>query len=317
MERPFDHILMIGFGGPTRPDQIQPFLKEVARGRKIPEERLKEVEQHYHQIGGCSPYNRHAFRLFEALRAELATEGFLLPIFIGMRNWHPFLKETLTQIQQLGLRQGLVIVLAPHRSEASFERYLQSLEEAKREIGAEAIQYEVVKPWHDHSLFIEAQAQLVRPLLDRLDPEQRKRSSLLFCAHSIPIEMANACRYRQEFRLSSARVAEALEFPRWSLGYCSRSGSVREPWLEPDVLEMLVRLKAQGDQGVILVPIGFLFDHTEVLYDLDGEAKGVAERQGLQFLRASTVMDHPKFIELFKSLIQEKLLELQGQTKGV
>ncbi len=302
----FDHILLIGFGGPTHPEEVKPFLEEVTRGLRIPEARLQEVERHYEQTGGSSPYNAHAFRLLEKLRQSLTAAGVALPVFIGMRNWHPFLKEAMQEIHQRGLRKGLGVILAPHRSPASFEKYLNSLEEAKRQAHAQAIQYEYLKPWHDHPLFIQAQADQVRAALNSLSAEERSAAHLLFSAHSIPLEMAQGCRYEQEFKESSALVAQELRRPVWVAAYQSRSGNPRQSWLEPDVLSVIRQLKGEGKSRALLVPIGFLFDHTEVVYDLDIEARLEAEKMELKYSRASTVMDHPKFVSMFTRLIQEQ-----------
>ena len=303
----FDHVLLIGFGGPTRPEEVKPFLEEVTRGLRIPEARLQEVVRHYELTGGSSPYNEHAFRLMEKLKPSLTAAGVTLPVFIGMRNWHPFLKETLQEIKQRGLRNGIGVICAPHRSPASFEKYLNNVEEAKQNAGAQEVLYDYVKPWHDHPFFIQAQADLVRAVLDLLSPQERTAAHLLFSAHSIPLEMAQGCRYEQEFRESSALVAQECAHAAWSIAYQSRSGSPRQPWLEPDVLALLRQMKEEGKRQVVLVPVGFLFDHTEVLYDLDIEARLEAERIGLKYSRASTVMDHPKFVSMFTRLIQEQI----------
>ncbi len=196
----FDHILLIGFGGPTRPDEVTPFLEEVTRGLRIPETRLQEVAHHYEQTGGSSPYNAHAFQLMKKLKPSLAAAGAALPVFIGMRNWHPFLKETMQEIKQRGLKKGLGLILAPHRSPASFEKYLNNVEEAKQNAGAQEVRYDYLKPWHDHPFFIQAQAEQIRIVLDSLDSPERSAAHLLFSAHSIPLDMAQGCRYEQELR---------------------------------------------------------------------------------------------------------------------
>ena len=290
-----DHLLLIGFGGPEKPEEVRPFLERLTQGTRIPEQRLREVESHYRVTGGFSPYNRHAERLAEKLRARL---GF--PVFLGMRNWRPFLADTLREIAGKGLRRGVAAVLAPHRSEASFGRYVKSLEASVREAAA-PVEYQIFPPWHNHPLFIEAQADRIRPLLNGA-----ARSHLLFTAHSIPLEMAKVSSYAAEIESSSRAVAGAVEAGRWSVAYQSRSGPPGQPWLEPDVLGEIRRLKMEGVSAVIAAPIGFLFDHTEVLYDLDVEAKQAAHREGLIFLRAPTVMDHPQFVRMFADLIKEQ-----------
>lgn len=320
----FDHVLIIGFGGPTQREEILPFLEHVARGRNIPEERLKEVSHHYEAVGGLSPYNAYTFQLAEKLKAALQADGFALPVFVGMRNWHPFLDEPLSDIKVRGLKKGVGIILAPHRSETSYERYIQNVNDARQAVGAAEVQYEYLKPWHDHPLFIQAQADEVRKILSPLSSPARKETHLLFSAHSIPLDMPGCARYQEGFRQSSALVASELGVDRWSIAYQSRSGNpsqlpragagrgdqaaigrLARPWCEPDVVSVIRQLASKGEKRVALVPVGFLCDNVEVLYDLDIEAREEAEKAGLQYLRARTVTDHPKFVSMLKTLILE------------
>ncbi len=314
MSASVDHILLIGFGGPPRPEDVTPFLEEVARGLNIPAARLAEVARHYERTGGASPYNEHAFRLFEKLLERLRASQVTLPIFIGMRNWHPFLRETIREIHEQRLCSGLGVILAPHRSYASFDRYLENVEDAKRQAGAEAIRYEYLRPWHNHPLFIQAQAARVREAFERMSPADQDDVHLLFSAHSIPVEMAAQSRYAQEVRESSSLVAQELSHKHWGIAYQSRSGNPNQPWLEPDVVSALRQLKARGTRDILVVPIGFLSDHTEVLYDLDVEAREEAERISVRYYRASTVMDHSKFVNMFTQLILEHLQRLSPAT---
>ncbi len=304
----FDHVLIIGFGGPTRREDIRPFLEHVARGRNIPEERLKEVLHHYERVGGFSPYNAYTFQLAEKLKTALQAEGAALPVFVGMRNWHPFLDETLSEIKIRGLKRGAGIILAPHHCETSYERYIQNVDEARKAVGAVETQYQYLKPWHDHPLFVQAQADEVKKILDTLSPAEQKRAHFLFSAHSIPLDMPGCTRYQEEFRQSSTLVSSELGLSRWSIAYQSRSGNPRQPWLEPDVVSVIKQLAEKGEKRVVLVPVGFLCDNVEVLYDLDVEAKEEAQKAGIHYLRARTVADHPKFVSMLKTLILEASL---------
>jgi len=296
-----DHALLIGFGGPERPEEVRPFLEQFTRGTRIPEERLREVEFHYRVTGGFSPYNSHARRLFGKLKEQLE-----IPLFLGMRNWKPFLADTLRGIVDRGLRSGLAVVLAPHRSEASFGRYLESLQSAVREAGV-PVEYRTLPPWHDHPGFVGAQAQRIRPLWG-----DGAGKHLLFTAHSIPLEIAKASSYVEEIEASGRAVAGVVGAARWSVAYQSRSGPPGQPWLEPDIRAEIRRLKTDGVRAIVAAPVGFLFDHTEVLYDLDVEAKQVAGQEGLLFLRAPTVMDHPQFVRMFAELIQKQVQLVPG-----
>ena len=303
----FDHILVIGYGGPTKPQEVRPFLEHVTRGKQIPEARLQEVLRHYEAVGGRSRYNDDTFKLARRLEHTLRRRGSTHPVFVGMRNWHPFLDDVIGAIRRRGLTRGLGIVLAPHRSPASFDEYLKSVEKVEAHVAAQEIRYEYLPPWHDHPLFIEAQADEVRQALEPLSPKDRKAIHLLFSAHSIPTAMAHQCRYAEEIEISSREVARRLGHDRWSVAYQSRSGNPREPWLSPDVGSVIRGLPAQGVRRVAVVPIGFLCENVEVLYDLDIEARQEAECTGIDFLRVSTVRDHPKFVEMFAELIQEPI----------
>lgn len=303
---PIDHILIIGFGGPTNSEEIHPFLKQVAQGRNIPEERLKIVAHHYEAIGGRSPYNEAVFRFAQLLRGNSELEFGIPPIFVGMRHWHPFLHETLSEIKRAGLRSGLGIILAPHRSIASCGRYKDNIDEARKQAQASEVEYRYLKPWFDRPLFIQAQAEQVRKVLEKVECPGRRENHLIFTAHSIPVAVlsqCDSCRYDQEFETSCRLIAKALGRSEWTLAYQSRSGNPRDPWLEPDILSVLRELKAKGEKEVIVVPLGFVCDNAEILYDLDREAKAEAERLGLRFLRVPTVIEHPKFVRLFCDLI--------------
>ncbi len=303
----YDHILFIGFGGPEKPEDVLPFLEVVTRGRRIPAERLQEVAQHYEQIGGYSPYNRYTAQLIEKVGKELRDAGVSIPVFTGMRNWHPFLKATAQAIQKKNLTRGLAVILAPHRSEASCRRYKDSWKEACSEAGLEAAHYDYLDRWHEHPYFIEALAGRVEEVLQPLQLPAEK-VKLIFTAHSIPTAMLQACpdcRYDEEFRATARHVAEALSLPDYECAYQSRSGRPQDPWLGPDIGEVLKRM-AGGGKTAVVVPAGFLCDHAEVLYDLDIEARKTAAHHQIPFYRAATVMDHPAFVRLFSELIAAK-----------
>ena len=302
----FDHLLVIGFGAPEKREDVPEYLRIVTRGVPVPEERLKEVARHYEAIGGGSPYNQYTQGLVEVIKQKLFDRAISLPVFLGMRNWRPFMKETMAEIKAKGFRKGIGIVLAPHRCDASWEKYLGTVEEAQKAVQAE-IEYEYLRPWHDHPGFTEAQAEQIKKIYDDLSPSEIAETHLLFSAHSIPVEMAQKSKYEAEIKASSERVARELNHKNWSIAYQSRSGSPKQPWLEPDVSSVMGELAASGAKTVLVVPIGFLCDNAEVLYDLDIEAREKAEKAGLRYLRASTVMGHPKFAGMFAELVQEHL----------
>ncbi|HXW84148.1 MAG TPA: ferrochelatase, partial [Candidatus Binataceae bacterium] len=229
--RACDAILLIGFGGPTRPEEIRPFLDHVVRGRPVPPERYEEVVRHYEKMGGRSPYNELTLRQADALRARLAQGGAKVPIAVGMRNWAPYLDDALASLAREGARRVLGFVMAAYRCEASWERYQQNVRDAQEKLGESAPEAEYPEPWHAHPKFIAANAARIREALARLSPEQRARAHPIFTAHSIPVAMAAASPYVEQLTECARLVSAELGAGSWTLAFQSRSGSPREPWL--------------------------------------------------------------------------------------
>ena len=295
-----DAVLMIGFGGPTRADEVRPFLDNVLRGRPIPRERYEEVVHHYDLLGGRSPYNDLTMRQAAALRAELEKKNAPLPVAVGMRNWNPSIVDAMRALADGGAHRVLGFIMAAHRSEASFERYQATIDDARAQLGAAAPEVVYPQAWHDHPLFVTAVASRAREAFARLEFPERSRARLIFTAHSIPLAMAQAGPYIEQLTQSARIVAADLGIDTWQFAYQSRSGSPRDAWLEPDIKETLRSLDVKS---AVVVPIGFLCDHVEVLYDLDIEAAQVARDAGIRMERAPTVGDHPLFIEMMASIV--------------
>ncbi len=295
-----DAVLMIGFGGPTRADEVRPFLDNVLRGRPIPRERYEEVAHHYDLLGGRSPYNDLTLRQAAALRTELDKKSVRVPIAVGMRNWKPYVADAMLGLAGAGARRVLGFIMAAHRSEASFERYQATVNDACAALGEAAPEVVYPEPWHDHPLFVTAVASRAREAFARLEFPERSRARLIFTAHSIPLAMAQAGPYVEQLTQSARIVAADLGIDTWQFAYQSRSGSPRDAWLEPDIKQTLRNLDAKT---AVVVPIGFLCDHVEVLYDLDIEAAQVARDSGIRMERAPTVGDHPLFIEMMASIV--------------
>ena len=296
-----DAVLLIAFGGPTQPSEIRPFLENVTRGRRIPPERLDEVAHHYDLMGGRSPLNELTFRQADGLRAAL---GGAPPVYVGMRNWAPYLADTLTEMADAGVRRAVGVILSPHATEASRERYIETVDAGRAALGARAPEIRYVPTWHRHPLYVEAVAEGVAEALGRLPADRRADATLVFTAHSVPVAMAAASPYVAEITASSQAVAERLGHARWQVAYQSRSGNPREPWLEPDVNDALRTLAAAGTRDVVIVPIGFVCDHVEVLYDLDVEARATAQSLGMGFARAGAVNDRPRFVAMLADVVR-------------
>ncbi len=300
MAADFDAVLLVAFGGPEQPADIRPFLDNVLRGRPVPRERYEDVVRHYEAIGGRSPLNALTFRQRDALAAILARDGPALPVYVGMRNWTPYVEEALRRMRDDGARRALAVILAAHRTEASFERYDGAVQQARAALGPSAPTVEYARGWYDHPLFVETIVSRTRDALATLAAEPR----LVFTAHSIPIAMADGSSYVEELTTSCRLVAKELGRVDFTLAYQSRSGSPREPWLEPDVNDAIRGLAVGGTRAIVLVPIGFVCDHVEVLYDLDVEARATAEAAGVRLVRAAAANDHPTFIRMLADVVR-------------
>jgi len=298
-----DSVLLIAFGGPERPEDIRPFLQIVAAGRPIPPDRLEEVAHHYEQIGGRSPLNALTRAQAERLAAALAGQGRALPVWVGMRNWHPFLHEALADMADRGRRRAIGLILSSLQAETSWARYVDDVAAAREKVGPGAPEIVFAAPWSDHPRFTEAMVDRARQALEQVAPDRRAAARLIFTAHSVPVAMAAGSPYAAELEAVARRVVGRLGSRPWAIAYQSRSGSPREPWLEPDVGAVIRTLARDGARDVVVVPVGFVCDHVEVLYDLDVEARAVADAAGVGFHRALAANDHPVFIAMLADLV--------------
>ena len=305
----YDSVLMVSFGGPEKKEDVIPFLENVLRGRNVPRERLLEVAHHYDLFDGVSPINAQVRALIGALRTELDSHGIALPIYWGNRNWHPLLADTLRQMAADGRRSALAFVTAAYSSYSSCRQYREDIERARAAVGEGAPQVDKLRLFFNHPGFIGAVADRVRLALQDVSPELRDRLCFAFTAHSIPESMAATCRYEAQLREACRLVAEQLSLggDRWQLVFQSRSGRPQDPWLAPDIADHLRAVHGAGARSVVVVPIGFLSDHMEVLYDLDIEARAVCDELGMQMVRAGTAGTHPLFVSMIRELIEERL----------
>jgi ferrochelatase len=299
-----DAVLLIAFGGPERPEDVRPFLEIVTAGRRIPAERLEEVAHHYARIGGCSPLGELTRRQADGLARALAAAGDARPVHVGMRNWHPFLHETLAEMRARGHGSAVGLILSPFQVEASWDRYVADVAAARERVGAGAPEVCFAPPWGAHPRFLDAAAARARETLGSVPADRRGDAHLAFTAHSVPMAMAAGAPYAAQLDAAARAVAGRLGQARWSVAYQSRSGSPRESWLGPDIRDELRALSRAGVRDVVVVPIGFVCDHVEVLYDLDVEAREVAESLGVAFHRAAALNDHPLFIAMLADLVR-------------
>ncbi len=305
----YDAIVVVGFGGPEKREDVLPFLENVTRGRNIPRERLLEVAEHYYHCGGSSPINGQVRDLIDALGTELRRHAVGLPIYWGNRNWHPMLADTLREMAAAGVKNALAVVLSAYSSYSSCRQYREDIERAQDEVGPAAPKIDKTRVFYNHPEFISANSDRIREALAQLPVEDRSKVRLAFTAHSIPVSMAKGSSYEMQLEETCRLVAADLGIPasRWALVYQSRSGRPQDPWLEPDILAHLRHLKERGKEPVIIHPIGFLSDHMEVLYDLDEEAMQFCKELSLPMLRSRTVGTHRGFVRMLRELICERV----------
>ena len=304
----YDAVVVVSFGGPDKREDVIPFLENVLRGRNVPRERMREVAEHYYHLGGKSPINDQNRALITALEQELARDGPPIPVYGGNRNWHPLLADTLERMATDGIRRALAFVTSAYGSYSGCRQYLDDIARAQQEVGASAPTVDKLRLFYNHPGFIEATAERVNEALDQLPSGSRAAAHLVYTAHSIPTAMAAGSPYVEQLQETCRLVSAGLERSDWNLVYQSRSGAPSQPWLEPDINDYLRQLHAsEGPCEVTIVPIGFISDHMEVLYDLDTEARALCDELGLIMVRAGTVGVHPRFIGMIRELIQEQM----------
>ncbi len=306
-EVPYDAVLVLSFGGPERPEDVVPFLENVTKGRGVPRERLVEVGRHYDLFGGRSPINDQNRALIAALEVELAAAGIDLPVYFGNRNWHPMLADTVARMAADGVQRVVAFATSAWSSYSSCRQYREDIAGARDAVGPTAPQIDKLRPFFNHPGFIGAQADFLNRVLGGRGDFSGRTLRLIFTAHSIPGAMAERCDYEAQLFEASRLVSEATgtDVP-FDVVYQSRSGPPQVPWLGPDVSDHLVTLADAGVDEVVVVPVGFVSDHVEVLYDLDIVAAADAAKLGLGFHRVPTVGTHPRFVSMIRELIEER-----------
>ncbi len=296
-----DSVLVIAFGGPEKPEDIRPFLARVTQGR-VPAQRLETVARHYEHFGGRSPVNEVTFRQAEALKTTLKDQGIALPVYVGMRNWHPLLVDTVRQMSRDGVSRAVGMIMSVYQSRSSWDQYQSDVANAIAEAHAD-LSVVYTQPLFDQDGFIRTVSSRVRQCLEQIPPPDRDAAHVVFTAHSLPHSDPQAEVYARQVNHSAKWVAEALAHENWQVAYQSRTGRPQDPWLEPDVRDVLRELAGQGVKHVVAVPIGFVCDNIEVLYDLDIDAMNTAKEAGITFLRAKTVHDDQGFIDALADLV--------------
>lgn len=311
----YDALLLVSFGGPERPEDVIPFLENVTRGKNIPRERLAEVGEHYFAFGGRSPINDQNREFLAALREDLAANGVDVPVYWGNRNWDPYLRDAVQQMADDGIERAACFVTSAYSSYSGCRQYREDLAAAVEGVEG-APRLDRLRHYFNHPGFVDAMVDATLAALAGLGDHDREGAHLVFVTHSIPLSMAEGSgpeggAYVAQHRSVAEEIVERVRLEtgrrhRHDLVYCSRSGPPHVPWLEPDVNDHLALLADQGRPGVVLVPIGFVSDHMEVLYDLDTEAAATAEKLALPFVRAATAGIDPRFVAMVRDLLEER-----------
>ena len=304
----FDALLLLSFGGPEGPDQVMPFLENVTRGRGIPRERLESVAEHYLHFGGVSPITAINRALIESIRAELAARGEDLPVYFGNRNWHPFVEDTVAQMQADGVRRAAVFSTSAWGGYSGCTQYQEDIARARAAVGQTAPELQKLRQYFDHPLLIEMFADAIGQAADQLPADLRAEARLVFTAHSIPMRAVDRCGpglYPRQVGYASGLIAAAAGYDDYDVVWQSRSGPPQVPWLEPDVGDHLSTLAASGVKAVIVCPVGFVADHIEVIWDLDSELAEQAGELGVALARATTPNAQPRFARLALELLDE------------
>jgi ferrochelatase len=288
----YDALLLVSFGGPERREDVIPFLENVLRGRNVPRERMLAVAEHYYHFGGRTPINDQNRSLIAALKDEFAASNLRLPVYWGNRNWHPLLPDTFARMAADGVRNALAFVTSAFSSYSGCRQYRENIDAARGNIHVDKL-----RVFYNHPGFIEAMAARCREALEKLPG-----AHLIFTAHSVPLSMAANSKYVDQLQEASRLVAGQLGYSDWKLVYQSRSGSPSQPWLEPDIGDYLRQIRRDS----VIAPIGFLSDHMEVIWDLDTEARQIADGLGIRMERAATVGTHPRFVAMIRDLVLER-----------
>ena len=300
----YDAVLILSFGGPEAPEDVLPFLQNVTRGREVPESRLLEVAGHYQAFGGISPINSQNREIVRHLSEELQVRGLDLPVMLGNRNWHPYLRDTLTTAVNRGYSSLLVVVTSAFSSYSGCRQYLEDIERAVQDIDSgHSLRIDKIRPFYNSAGFIDALQHNLREALEAFAETPSEEVQVLFTAHSIPLSMATNCEYEAQLIDACSLVMGKFDNYPSELAFQSRSGPAAQPWLQPDICDVI---EASNYANIVVCPIGFVSDHMEVLFDLDLEAKNACEMRDIKFTRVAAVGTNPIFISGVADLIEQR-----------
>jgi ferrochelatase len=303
-------LLLLAFGGPRSLDEVEFLLTRLFQGRKPSPEQIEKVKERYQLIGGFSPLPKITQEQARGLEEKLKSRGYPFKSYVGMRYARPLIEVTMKEILQDGITEVIAIPMAPFQSRASTGAYIEEVNRVKKNLGQEmAVSF--VVGWHLHPLFLEAIRERIREGLKEFDQEERKRVHLLFTAHSLPASIVEKDPYAKEIEASIKGVLEGIEPLPWHMAYQSKGGG-HEEWVGPDVESVLEGLSEKKIHEVLIVPIGFVSDHIEILYDIDILYRKKAESLGMMLKRSPSLNFSERFIEALSSIVEEHMKGSEG-----
>lgn len=299
-------VLILAYGSPDSVDGIECYLDDIRGGRPMTREFVEEFRHRYSLIGGKSPLTELTFEQAKRTRDELRRRGYDWPIFVGMRHWSPWIKDAVGQMYINGVEEAVAIVMAPHYSKMSTGRYWARVNEAQEMLGSN-IKFTLVDSWYRQPKFLQAVENHVRAGLEKFSPQMRDEVKIVFTAHSLPARLLKmGDPYDDQLKDNAKIVAGRLGEVDWMFSYQS-AAETGEPWLGPQLENVVVELAGAGYKYALVAPIGFVCDHVEILYDIDIEAKQIADEHGLQLERIESMNTTPLFIEAVADAIMEKI----------
>jgi ferrochelatase len=299
-------VLLMAHGSPDSLDDMGPYLQHVRGGRPTPQSLVDDIRERYRLIGGRSPLLDLTRTQAQALQARLNARGGRCRVYVGMRHWHPFIQDTVERMVADGMQRVVAVSMAPQYSRLSVGAYERVLQEAQEALGVR-LDVTQVRSWHDHPLLLQAFAERVGDTMQQLPTDIRAQLRVIFTAHSLPQRiLAEGDPYPREVERTGEGVAKLFGLPAWDVMYQSQ-GATADPWLGPTLEEAFDRCMAQNQWRVLLVPIGFVCDHVEILYDLDILAQQMAQKRGLSLWRTASLNASPTFIEALATLVESHL----------
>jgi len=308
-------LLLLAFGGPRSLDEVEPFLTRLFRGRKPSAEQLERVKERYRLIGGNSPLLEITFKQAKALENSLNAKAYSFKSYVGMRYGHPLIEETLKKILDDGIREVIALPMTPFRSRASTGAYVDEVNQVNKNL-REKIEVSFVEGWHLHPLFIEAIREKIEEGLMQFSLEGRKKAHLIFSAHSLPKSLVENKPYLKDLEESAKEILRRVKSLPWHIAFQSR-GMGPEEWIGPDVESVLEELSRKKIREVLIVPIGFVSDHIEILYDIDILYRNKAELLGIQLKRTLSLNFSKRFIEALTAIVEEHVKKESREQGGV